>query len=130
MDCSDDRLPGPVEADGLDIQVAGLAGFGSSNQHLLDVTTITKLRACAKRRALCRQDEGAALRILIQCFTGVGNLANKLDVKKVMRRPADLDGSHHLLQFDTDILEWAHADTPVLIVVHVAGGNRKLKSDI
>ena len=95
---ADDGLGGAVQAYGLDVEVAGLAGLGFLHQHVLHVGAVAELGAGAERGALRRQHDGAAGVVLVERLAGVGDLADQLDVEEVVRRPADLDGRHHVLR--------------------------------
>ena len=108
VDGPHDRLLGAVEPHSLDVEVPRLAGLGALHQRVLDVVAAAELGARAERRALRRQHDGAAGRVLVERLAGVRDLPDQLDVEEIVRRPPDLDGGHHVFQLDGDILERAH----------------------
>src|SRR6185312_15837895 len=74
---------------------------------------VAEISAGAKRLALRCPDDGAAIGILVERFERGGDLLDQRNVEKIMRRPANFDQRDVAGLFDGDILEWAHAISPV-----------------
>src|SRR5262249_41273101 len=99
------------EADRLNVQMTALASLRFLDQHILYIGTVAELGPGAERGALRCEQDGAAAIVPIEGLAGIGNLADEINVKKVVRRPSDLNGGDHVLvEIDADVLERAHID--------------------
>src|SRR6185436_9749200 len=118
VDCSHDRLAGPKQADRFEIEMLGCTVARTPRNGAVGRkrAAVAEIRAGAERFTLRRQNDRAAIRVVVELLERVGQRLDQLHVEEIVRRAPDLHGCDEIHDIQSQFPARLHAGLRVQLV--------------